>query len=222
MISHSFESLTIKQITIEAFSIIPIFFFQLFGLLYHILSFLSIFFFSIIRFFSSQFFLIQFQYCQIFPILSILSTYFVQFCPIFKMFRLFSGCNKSQIVCAAGPILFYLEVKKGELSQAGDTTLEHEVACIDITPITENDNRSEIVSVGLWTDITVRLLKLPNLEEITKESLGGDIIPRSILMAQFEGTNYLLCAMGDGSLFYFTINSQGCLTEKKKVTLGKY
>ena len=138
------------------------------------------------------------------------------------MFRLFSGCNKSQIVCAAGPILFYLEVKKGELSQAGDTTLEHEVACIDITPITENDNRSEIVSVGLWTDITVRLLKLPNLEEITKESLGGDIIPRSILMAQFEGTNYLLCAMGDGSLFYFTINSQGCLTEKKKVTLGKY
>ena len=138
------------------------------------------------------------------------------------MFPLFSGCNKSQIVCAAGPILFYLEVKKGELSQAGDTTLEHEVACIDITPITENDNRSEIVSVGLWTDITVRLLKLPNLEEITKESLGGDIIPRSILMAQFEGTNYLLCAMGDGSLFYFTINSQGCLTEKKKVTLGKY
>ena len=191
----------------EAFSIIPIFFCQLFGILHHILSYFLFF---------------NFQYVQIFPILSILSTYFVQFCPIFKMFRLFSGCNKSQIVCAAGPILFYLEVKKGELSQAGDTTLEHEVACIDITPITENDNRSEIVSVGLWTDITVRLLKLPNLEEITKESLGGDIIPRSILMAQFEGTNYLLCAMGDGSLFYFTINSQGCLTEKKKVTLGKY
>merc|ERR1712241_688699 len=28
------------------------------------------------------------------------------------------------------------------------------------------------------------------------------------------------CALGDGSLFYFTMSSQGCLTEKKKVTLG--
>ena len=79
------------------------------------------------------------------------------------------------------------------------------------------------MSVGLWTDITVRLFKLPNLEEIAKESLGGEIIPRSILMTQFEGTNYLLCALGDGSLFYFVLNSQATqtgsswLTEKKKV-----
>merc|ERR1712223_2176871 len=131
-----------------------------------------------------------------------------------------TGCNFSQIVCAAGPILFYLEIKDGKIVQNGDTTLEHEVACIDITPLNDTEKRSEIVSVGLWTDITVRLLKLPSLEEITKESLGGDIIPRSILMTQFEGTNYLLCALGDGSLFYFTMSSQGCLTEKKKVTLG--
>ena len=77
-----------------------------------------------------------------------------------------------------------------------------------------------LVAVGLWTDITVRLLKLPTFEDITKEALGGDIIPRSILMAQFEGTNYLLCALGDGSLFYFLMNTSGSLTDKKKVTLG--
>ena len=106
-----------------------------------------------------------------------------------------TGCNESQIVCAAGPILFYLEVKDGDLVLAGDTTLEHEVACIDITPLKDSDNRSDIVSVGLWMDITVRLLKLPNLEEITKEALGGEIIPRSILMAQFEGsTSLTFCA----------------------------
>ena len=37
----------------------------------------------------------------------------------------------------------------------------------------------------------------------------SEIIPRSILMTQFEGTNYLLCALGDGSLFYFILNDQG-------------
>lgn len=131
-----------------------------------------------------------------------------------------TGCNSSQIVCAAGPVIFYVKVKEGKLVQSGDTTLEHEVACIDITPLSESDTRSEIVSVGLWTDITVRILKIPTMEEITKEALGGEIIPRSILMTQFDGTNYLLCALGDGSLFYFVMSSQGCLTDKKKVTLG--
>ena len=33
-----------------------------------------------------------------------------------------------------------------------------------------------------------------------------EIIPRSILMTTFEGIHYLLCALGDGSLFYFNLN----------------
>ena len=33
-----------------------------------------------------------------------------------------------------------------------------------------------------------------------------DIIPRSVLLAVFEGTLYLLCALGDGSFFYFKLN----------------
>jgi DNA damage-binding protein 1 len=44
----------------------------------------------------------------------------------------------------------------------------------------------------------VRLIRLSILKEITREYLGGEIIPRSILMAKFEGTSYLLCALRDG------------------------
>lgn len=55
----------------------------------------------------------------------------------------------------------------------GDTTLEHEIACIDITPLAENSQRSDIVCVGLWTDISVRIFKLPGFVEIAKELLGG-------------------------------------------------
>ena len=137
-----------------------------------------------------------------------------------------TGCNDSQVVCAAGPIIFYIEVKEGKLEQSSDKTLEHEIACIDITPLNDKEAKSDILCVGLWTDISVRLFKLPTLEELAKESLGGEIIPRSILMTQFEGSNYLLCALGDGSLYYFVLNCQAVhtgtswLTEKKKVTLG--
>lgn len=51
--------------------------------------------------------------------------------------------------------------------------------------------------------------------------LFAEIIPRSVLMTNFEGHNYLLCALGDGSMYYFSLlKDSGMLSDKKKVTLG--
>lgn len=101
------------------------------------------------------------------------------------------------------------------------TTLPYEVACLDISLLDEKSSRTDLVAVGLWTDISVCVLSLPSLEILKIEKLGGEIIPRSILMTGFEGINYLLCALGDGSMFYFTMNKMdGTLSDKKKVTLG--
>ena len=58
------------------------------------------------------------------------------------------------------------------------TTLEHEVACIDLTPA-GGQQRAELVAVALWTDISARTLSLPGLQPLCKECLGGEIIPRS-------------------------------------------
>ena len=73
---------------------------------------------------------------------------------------------------------------------------------MDITPLDgSEDGRAHVCAVGLWKDMSVRLLSLPELKQLAKESLGGDIIPRSLLFASFEGEHYLLCALGDGHLF---------------------
>lgn len=58
-------------------------------------------------------------------------------------------------------------------SPSSTTEMEHEVACIDITPLTEGSNHSELCAVGLWTDISARILKLPSLEQLHQEMLGG-------------------------------------------------
>jgi DNA damage-binding protein 1 len=48
---------------------------------------------------------------------------------------------------------------------------------------------------------------LPGLEEVANEALGGEVIPRSVLIADFEAAGpYLLCAMGDGALFNFRLD----------------
>lgn len=203
--------------------------------------------------------------------------------PNFKRISVVS-CNTAQIVVASACDVYYLEIENGKLNNKAQTTLEYEVACLDITPLDEShddvidniirDNhvsnyiknqdedgdhlmldkdegkdtvvyrmeeilteqqkrqnreaggrkskrKANFVAVGLWTDISAVVLSLPNLEVYHKEKLGGEIIPRSILMTTFEGINYLLCALGDGSMFYFNLNkTTGNLSEKKKVTLG--
>lgn len=131
------------------------------------------------------------------------------------------ACNNSQVILSTGSALYYLEIHPNELILKGNTTLDVEVACLDISPLGDGTTTSELVAVGLWTDISARILRLPDLSEATKELLGGEIIPRSVLMACFEGHDYLLCALGDGSMFYFSLHKEsGALSDKKKVTLG--
>ncbi|EOX96951.1 Damaged DNA binding protein 1A isoform 2 [Theobroma cacao] len=130
--------------------------------------------------------------------------------------------NATQVLLATGGgHLVYLEIGDGTLTQVKHVQLEYEISCLDINPIGENSNYSQLAAVGMWTDISVRIFSLPDLNLITKEQLGGEIIPRSVLLCSFEGISYLLCALGDGHLLNFQLNmSSGELTDRKKVSLG--
>ena len=49
-------------------------------------------------------------------------------------------------------------------------TLEYEVACVDITQL---HAERKLCAVGLWTDMSARLLRLPTFETVHVEMLGG-------------------------------------------------
>ncbi|XP_072969615.1 DNA damage-binding protein 1 [Typha angustifolia] len=133
-----------------------------------------------------------------------------------------ASANATQVLLATGGgHLVYLEIEKAKLVEVKHIQLEYAISCLDINPIGENSNYSSLAAVGMWTDISVRIFSLPNLELMTKENLGGEIIPRSVLLCTFEGVSYLLCALGDGHLFNFLLNiSTGELSDRKKVCLG--
>ncbi|KAM7270364.1 hypothetical protein ACFE04_029578 [Oxalis oulophora] len=130
--------------------------------------------------------------------------------------------NATQVLLATGGgHLVYLEIGDGKLLETKHAQLEYEISCLDINPIGENPNSSQLAVVGMWTDISVRIFSLPDLNLVTKEQLGGEIIPRSVLLCTFEGISYLLCALGDGHLLNFQMNmGNGTLTDRKKVSLG--
>lgn len=130
--------------------------------------------------------------------------------------------NTTQVLLATGGgHLVYLEIGDGILTEKKHAKLEFEVSCLDINPIGDSSTYSQLAAVGMWTDVSVRIFSLPGLDLIRKEHLGGEIIPRSVLLCAFEGVSYLLCALGDGHLFNFLLNtSTGELSDRKKVSLG--
>lgn len=83
------------------------------------------------------------------------------------------SCNSSQLIVASGCDVYYVEILEGSLFLKTSQTLEYEVACLDVSLFDEKSTKAEIVAVGLWTDISVCLLKLPTLEVIHTVKLGG-------------------------------------------------
>lgn len=128
--------------------------------------------------------------------------------------------NNNFLACADGDKLYYFEIKPGKLSLLKESKLEAQIACLDITPLVPGRS---LLSVGFWFNMNLVIYSLPDIEELYREELSSDVIPRSIITAKFEDNYYLLCALGDGSVYYFNIDPlTGRLSNCKKVTLGTY
>ncbi|KAI9484077.1 MAG: mono-functional DNA-alkylating methyl methanesulfonate N-term-domain-containing protein [Benjaminiella poitrasii] len=135
-----------------------------------------------------------------------------------------ASVNPSQCVISIGyGRLLAFAFKEKKLELISTTQLPNEISCIDISPIqSENYMESKLVAVGMWQNVGVCLLSLPDLRLIAEEKLAGIIMPRSILMAQFENICYLLVALGDGQFYNFKLDTeQGTLSDKKRSFLGK-
>ena len=110
-----------------------------------------------------------------------------------------ASCSPSQILVAtADRQVAYLTLSDGadgqvKLDEVSKVTLEHEIACLCCAPCPEGSTACSLVAVGMWTEISVRLLRLPSLEVVTVEKLGGDVIPRSMVITRFDGAPMLIC-----------------------------
>jgi len=159
--------------------------------------------------------------------------------------------NLHQVVLACGGgHVFSLALEAGcALVEKAKVTMVHEVACINLNPLPFNaesqteggveemklsedpELQSEVlpnepavlVAIGLWNDVTVRLLALPDLQEVLCQPLGGDTQARSVMLHQFGNVAYLLAGLGDGHLISFILETSDMgptLVSKKKVALG--
>ncbi|KAJ3032060.1 DNA damage-binding protein 1a, partial [Rhizophlyctis rosea] len=132
--------------------------------------------------------------------------------------------NEEQaVVSLGGGWVVYLEVKGESVVEVSRKQMPHEISCLNISRFGGEDGRgrSEWIVVGLWTDVSVRVLRVGTLEEVEVVELGGEIIPRSALMVRIDGVDYVMAALGDGTLYNFAFDpTTGKLSDMKKVALG--
>lgn len=132
-----------------------------------------------------------------------------------------ASASPSQVLIATGEgNLYYFEIGSKDLKEVAHVKQGGEISCLDISPLDTESDRSSLAAVGTWTR-ELSIYSLPSLEMQTKEALGGEVIPRSVLFAAFEGATFLLCALGDGHLFNYSIDpASGALSNRKTLSLG--
>lgn len=116
---------------------------------------------------------------------------------------------------------------------------------MDITPLNPREERSNLCVIGLWTQISVWICRLPTLDILHQESLTSgkvngllntmllnfshnlhlifllDTLPRSVAMITFDAQPYVIVSLADGPIVYYLLDSEhGLLYERKKVPLG--
>ena len=145
--------------------------------------------------------------------------------------------NSSQLLCAlSGGNLVLLESVNNELKTVNKSKLEYEISCVSLSPTFESigNNKSLYGAVGMWKDYSIRILSLPDFNVLLKFPLQTDIVPRSVLITNFNVNNncptdsYLFVGMGDGSLIEAKLEIKGnnnCVTKielvkQKKIPLG--
>eukprot|EP01127_Copromyxa_protea_P023248 TRINITY_DN865_c0_g1_i1.p1 TRINITY_DN865_c0_g1~~TRINITY_DN865_c0_g1_i1.p1 ORF type:complete len:1101 (-),score=191.49 TRINITY_DN865_c0_g1_i1:52-3354(-) len=131
------------------------------------------------------------------------------------------SCNSEQVILATGGVnLILLEVASSQLNYVSTTKMPHEISCLNINPVGVS-GKARMCAVGLWTDISVKILAVPSLEEIRSIPIEGDVISRSVLFYTFDDVTYLFIALGDGHLisYVYDLNS-GDLQSKKQVSVG--
>jgi len=122
------------------------------------------------------------------------------------------------LLATGGGTVVLLSIGSGVLDAMSSRKMPAEVACVHLGDASfgagadgDAAGMPAVAGGGLWSN-EAHLIVLPSLETLASDHLGsGDkamagIIPRSILLCTLEGVHYLLCALGDGQLFNFTVS----------------
>lgn len=133
-----------------------------------------------------------------------------------------ASVDHDTLVCNIGGTSVVVYDCKNDLREIGRRKFSNEVACLTVSSIP-----AKVCAVGFWTTSEVAVLSLPDLSTLSSETLEGGpdgvAVPRSIILTQVLAKHppTLLLAMGDGTVYSFSVSDKDCtLSQKKSIALA--
>lgn len=133
------------------------------------------------------------------------------------------------IIALNNKMLLYFTVEGGALVERKQVQLEHEVSCLDVTPVTVG-TAAQLVACGFWQSRSIQIFSLPELNPVGQSSVVQQrfpAVPSSILIHRFASrqtdqttpgqskaslsnrdavTPHLLIGLGDGTLVSYSMS----------------
>lgn len=140
-----------------------------------------------------------------------------------------------QFVVASGALLSYFKAINNKLEVVSTYTFDQQLACVDISAvgkvtrilqllniILDDSGESKLMVAGFWTENSVKLFVIEDDKFVKAQDIleSTEFLPRSLLLARMEDVVYVMCGLGDGTLYYFQLDSSGNVSEPRKATLG--
>ena len=156
--------------------------------------------------------------------------------------------NHGQVLVALrGGVIVSLLCNESGIEEIGKVDLGEEVSCINIDSFTSRvetnkessmeidmnniasqpeSKGSRFAAIGMWDDLTVRIVALQTLAQVCEIRLGTDTQARSLALTAFHTNQCILfVGLGDGQLITYQMNvsnnnDEVSVCNRKKVSLG--
>ncbi|CAD5219378.1 unnamed protein product [Bursaphelenchus okinawaensis] len=131
--------------------------------------------------------------------------------------------HTGQVLVANRDTLVYYRIIDNVFKRICSQQFEYQIACLSLSSFDE-EGESTVCMAGFWSGTEVSMFAIENNEfnHVTNCTLPGDfVLPRSSLLTKMDGVIYLMIALSDGILYYFTVDqNNGQVIDVKKATLG--
>eukprot|EP00756_Hemistasia_phaeocysticola_P066384 Hpha_TRINITY_DN9199_c1_g1::TRINITY_DN9199_c1_g1_i1::g.94451::m.94451/K10610/DDB1; DNA damage-binding protein 1 len=109
----------------------------------------------------------------------------------------------AQLLVACKNTLLYFEIAGTQFIEMSRVTLDYQIACLHVPPadLLYGGPFSPLArhcAVGLWTEVSVRVLELPSLTTLLTEGSEEGQLPRSLVLQRFAGRAHLISGKADG------------------------
>ena len=123
-----------------------------------------------------------------------------------------SLCDSHILLVTADNIVSYLTLSNRRLNVESTWQAPHDISCVVLG--------QTYAVVGVWSELTIRIMKLPDLVETWREQVSDDVLPRALFLKSIGSEERLFCGLGDGNLLVYSFKD-GKIDNQRNMLVGR-